>query len=163
MQVDIPLGLRTILERDRLSIRLPGYYFFEFLPFYSRMRVFKRFAVFVLLAIAGLAGLGTAWLAERIPLRQRTGWGVIVLPMLLLDFYPGPYADFSRIEARPVDRWLAEQPGSGAVVQFPFSQEADQIQIYYTLTHGKPYLGELLQCLPAQAVQTYRAGDGGLS
>ena len=160
VQVDIPFGLRTILERDRMSIRLPGYYFFEFLPFYSRMRVFKRFAVFVLLAIAGLAGLGTAWLAKRVPPRQRTGWGVIVLALLLFDFYPGPYADFSRIEARPVDRWLAEQPGSGAVLQLPSTQLSDQIQVYYTLEHGKPFLGGFFNAFPPKQYKRIRPLPG---
>ncbi|HZW03603.1 MAG TPA: hypothetical protein VFF68_06740, partial [Anaerolineaceae bacterium] len=39
------------------------------------------------------------------------------------------------------DGWLAGQPGDGAVVQFPFAQSEDQLQIYYTLKHGKPFVG----------------------
>ena len=46
-----------------------------------------------------------------------------------------------KIEARPVDYWLAAQPAAGAVVQMPFEDSTAQAQIYYTLTHHKPITG----------------------
>jgi hypothetical protein len=70
---------------------------------------------------------------------------------VFLDFYPGPYQQFSRVDARPVDYWLAEQPDRGAVAQFPFIQSADQDQVYNTLVHGKPYIGGFFNAtLPPQ-------------
>jgi hypothetical protein len=40
-----------------------------------------------------------------------------------------------------VDAWLAAQPDTGAVAQFPFDEESSQSQVYYTLVHQKPFLG----------------------
>lgn len=157
VRVEIPAGLRTVLQRDSMSLRLPGYYLFEYLPFYSRMRVFKRFAVFVLLAIAALAGLGTARLTEQTSGRKRAALGAIILALLLFDIYPGPYAEFARIEARPVDHWLAAQPGNGAVLQLPSSQLSDQIQVYYTLIHGKPFVGGFFNAFPPKQWKRIRS------
>ena len=59
----------------------------------------------------------------------------------MFDFYPGPYQQFAKVAARPVDSWLAQQPGQGALAQFPFIQVEDQDQVYNTLVHGKPFIG----------------------
>jgi hypothetical protein len=48
---------------------------------------------------------------------------------------------FRQVQARPVDTWLAAQPNTGAVAQFPFELESSQNQTYYTLVHQKPFLG----------------------
>jgi len=40
-----------------------------------------------------------------------------------------------------VDDWLADQPGQGAVVQFPLDQCTLPTFTYYTLVHGKPFVG----------------------
>ena len=40
-----------------------------------------------------------------------------------------------------MDAWLATQPNTGAVAQFPFNQESDQGQVYNTLVYQKPFLG----------------------
>jgi hypothetical protein len=58
-----------------------------------------------------------------------------------VDFYPGVFNKFSTLDARPVDYWLASQPDTGAVAQFPFDQESDQGQVYNTLVNRKPFLG----------------------
>jgi hypothetical protein len=74
-----------------------------------------------------------------------------LLALVFLDFYPGPFPQFARIDARPVDYWLAGQPERGAVAQFPFIQDADQDQVYYTLVHQKPYIGGFFNAtLPPQ-------------
>ena len=41
----------------------------------------------------------------------------------------------------PVDAWLAGQPNTGAVAQFPFSEESSQGLTYDTLVNQKPSLG----------------------
>jgi hypothetical protein len=40
-----------------------------------------------------------------------------------------------------VDKWLATQPDTGAVAQFPFDEESSQGQVYDTLVYQKPFLG----------------------
>jgi hypothetical protein len=40
-----------------------------------------------------------------------------------------------------VDAWLAQQPGKGAVAQFPAIELEDQDQVYDTLVNGKPFIG----------------------
>ena len=52
------------------------------------------------------------------------------------------------MQPRPVDGWLAGQPGEGAVIQFPFIMSEDQEQTYYTLFHGKPFVGGFFNAFP---------------
>jgi len=40
-----------------------------------------------------------------------------------------------------VDVWLATQPNTGTVAQFPFDEESSQSQVYNTLVYQKPFLG----------------------
>ena len=144
----LPKTLQGLLHREHISLRMPGYYLFQYVPFYSRMRVFKRFAVFVLLATSVAGGIGLGWARRRIGSRWADALTILLLAAMLFEFFPGQFREFARIAPRPVDVWLAAQPGQGAVAQFPFSQEADQIQIYYTLAHGKPYLGGFFNAFP---------------
>ena len=121
-------------------IPLPGYFLFKLLPFYSSMRVPMRYGVFVNLFLIVLAGGGAAWIVERFKDRTRHVVGVLLIALVMIDFMP-PRWELATVEPRPVDKWLATQPNSGGVVQFPFSAARSQAQIYYTLTHGKPYIG----------------------
>jgi hypothetical protein len=148
VRVPVPGFLQGLVHRDSLSIRLPGYYMFLYFPLYSKMRTFKRFAVFVLMAVGLMAGLGASWLTDRVRSGLRIPLILGMFALIFLDFYPGPYTSFARVEARPVDAWLASQPGQGVVAQFPFYQEEDQDQVYNTLVHGKPFLGGFFNAFP---------------
>jgi hypothetical protein len=72
---------------------------------------------------------------------------------MLLDFYPGPFNEFAPVGPRPVDRWLRAQPEQGAVVEFPFDLQTEQIHVYYTLENGKPYLGGFFSAFPPSQFQ----------
>jgi hypothetical protein len=148
VDVSLPVGLHDLIGRESLHVRLPGFFLFQAIPFYSILRVFKRYGILVLMAMSALAGMGVARTLERGGRRVAPIIGLSILALVFLDFYPGPYEDFAKIEPRPVDYWLAEQPGDGAVAQFPFDQVQDQIQIYYTLTHSKPFLGGFFNAFP---------------
>jgi hypothetical protein len=91
-----------------------------------------------------------AGLLERIKPSRRAAIAVAALALILFDFYPGPYTEFTRVQARPVDTWLAQQPGDGAVTQMPFSIAEDQEHTYYTLAHGKPYIGGFFNAFPPE-------------
>jgi hypothetical protein len=148
VDVTIPQLLRVRLDRDSIHIRLPVFYLFQFMPMFSRLRTFKRFGVFVLLAISVLAGLGTDWVRKRVGARVWTFAVPLLFVLVMFEVYPGPYQNFAIVEPRPVDYWLAEQPGDGAVAQFPFYQVEDQDQVYNTLIHGKPFIGGFFNAFP---------------
>jgi len=67
---------------------------------------------------------------------------------VLFDFYPGPYSEFAQVPPRTVDGWLAQQPDEAPLVQMPFKLAEDQEQTYYTLFHGKPYVGGFFNAFP---------------
>lgn len=139
----LPSLLQPIFQRDDMpQIYLPAYYLFRYLPFFSKMRVMMRFGLFTLVSFSLMAGLGAHLLRKSYSSRNIKWWiGVGLLLLIFIDFYPGGFKDFTRIDARPVDYWLATQPNTGAVAQFPFSQASDQSQVYNTLVHQKPFIG----------------------
>ncbi len=137
----LPGFLAGLLAHRSISIPLPGLFLFQYFPLYDKMRALARFGFFALFFISVLAGLGAAWLMQKLPERRRIVVALVLLGLILVDFYPGPYATLARIDARPVDYWLAQQPGDGAVAQFPIDQEVDQDQVYNSSVHGKPYIG----------------------
>lgn len=138
----MPRILQPIFHRiDFPEIYLPAYYFFLYLPFFSKMRVMMRFGLFTLIFSSLMAGLGTHVLLNALLQKSKRWLGIGLLVLIFVDFYPGIFTKFSTIEARPVDYWLATQPDTGSVAQFPFSQESDQGQVYNTLVSKKPYLG----------------------
>jgi hypothetical protein len=100
-----------------------------------------RFGLFVLVPFSLMAGFGAHLLLNKYPLKIKRWITAGILLLVLVDFYPGPLKGFAPIEARPVDTWLATQPDTGAIAQFPFNQEADQDQVYNTLVNQKKYIG----------------------
>jgi hypothetical protein len=138
----LPGFLQTIFHRsDMPTIYLPAYYLFKFLPFFSKMRVMMRFGLFTLIFFSLTAGLGAYALTKTAATRVRLWVGVGLLVLVFIDFYPGPLTGFAPTAARPVDAWLATQPDTGSVAQFPFSQESNQDQVYNTVVSQKAYLG----------------------
>ena len=140
--VTLPLILQPIFHRtDMPQIYLPAYYLFRYLPFFSKMRVMMRFGLFTLIFFSLLAGLGAHGLIQSLSASRRRWISIGLLILICIDFHPGIFSKFSRIDGRPVDYWLATQPDMGAVAQFPFSQESSQKQVYNTLVSQKPFLG----------------------
>ncbi|NLG99326.1 MAG: hypothetical protein GX491_18375 [Chloroflexi bacterium] len=141
VEVPVPGALQNILHRESVPLPLPAFLLFRFLPFYAKMRAIMRIGLFVLIFTSLMAGLGAAYLLQKAGPRRVLPVTVLLLALVFFDFYPGPYQQLARIEARPVDHWLAQQPGQGAVAQFPFIQVEDQDQVYNTLVHQKPFIG----------------------
>ncbi len=147
VHVAIPGPLQGLLGRSVTSIPMPGYLMFKVFPFYAKMRTFKRTGILALLAVCALAGLGAHDLLGRVERRWRVGLAIGLLGLIVLDFYPGPFA-LVRVQPRPVDVWLASQPGEGAVAVFPFDREEDQILVYYSLINNKPFVGGFFNAYP---------------
>jgi hypothetical protein len=148
-----PSFLQSLVQRPDLPLVLPGFFLFKYFPLYAKLRALMRFGVFVLLFTSAGAGLGAAWLLLRLPTRRQMAALGLLFLLVFVDFYPGPYREFTTVEARPVDTWLAAQPGQGAVAQFPFSIAEDQEQTYYTLVHNKPYIGGFFNAFPPAQYQ----------
>lgn len=140
VKVAVPQFIQRWYPYPQTALPLPGYFLFRYLPFYAGMRIWMRYGIFVNLFVSVLAGIGTAWLLQRLNQLLARFVSVIVLLLVLVDFYPGVQS-LSQVSGRSVDRWLASQVGQEAVVQFPFSQVVDPQQTYYTLVHNKPFIG----------------------
>lgn len=148
VEIPTPAFLQTRWDKPTIPIPLPGWVLFKYFPFYAKLRALMRFGIFALLFICAAAGLGTAEILRRVSPRWKNAIAAGLILLVLFDFYPGPYTEFTPVQARPVDTWLAQQPGDGAVVQMPFSIAEDQEHTYYTLVHGKPYVGGFFNAFP---------------
>lgn len=148
VEIPTPAFLAGRFDKPTIPIPLPGYFLFLYFPLYAKLRAFMRFGIFVLLFISCASGLGLAAMLQQFKPRWKPFFAAAVIFLILFDFYPGPYAEFTKVEARPVDNWLANQDGNGAVAQFPFTIAEDQEHTYYTLVHGKPYIGGFFNAFP---------------
>jgi hypothetical protein len=137
VSVSIPwLGIKT-------PIVLPGMILFKYLPFYAQMRVWMRYGIYIVLIVSVLAGMGTAALLESKRKFLKVTGTVLLLIFVFVDFYPGTLT-MTRIRNRSVDVWLAANPDSGAVAQFPVWQMVQGPCTYYSLINNKPYIGAFL-------------------
>ena len=150
VEIATPGFLAGLIDRPDIPIPLPGYLLFYYFPFYAKLRAMMRFGVFVILFTSAAAGIGSAWLLQSIKKQLQLLLTILVIALIFVDFYPGVYTQFATIEPRPVDYWLAEQPGEGALIQLPFSQAEDQEHTYYNLTHKKPYVGGFFNAFPPE-------------
>jgi hypothetical protein len=121
----LPLGLP-------LPVRL-----LRALPFAQSIRSWGRFSVLVMLAACVMAGAGLVLAVQRLPRRiARLAAGGLIAAMLFGSWIG--VGQLVRVEPRPVDRWLAEQPGDFAIMQYPISTALSGPSVLYTRYHGKP-------------------------
>lgn len=146
MELFEPLG--SLFGRENTAIPMPGYFMVKYLPFYSKMRSFKRVGVLAILGMAALAGLGFSTIRRKVSGRNVILVSVLILCLLVLDIYPGPFGSFAEVLPRAADLWLQGQTGSGAVAEFPFHLVEDQTHVYFAQLHGKPYLGGFFNAFP---------------
>jgi hypothetical protein len=133
---------------------LPAYYLHQ-LPGTNLMRVWARFGMVTILFVALLAGVGAARLTHRNDASGRlyngggVGFGsltkirtvvpaVVIIGLVVLDLLPGRINEYTVLTPRPIDRWLAQQPGDFAVGFVPVIDATTNYYILFgTLTHGK--------------------------
>ena len=138
---EIPEFIRPLLHRKLAPIPLPNYFLFKYLPFYNGMRTWMRYGIYANLFLAVLAGVGYARITSAFQGRAARSFALaLTLVLIGLDFSTIPYPTVE-VQARPVDTWLAAQPGDGAFVQFPISQSTQPEIVYATLVNNKPFLG----------------------
>ena len=106
------------------------------LPLVSIMRVWSRFGVITLLFVMLLAGVAVAQLAQRFG-RRFAPLLVLLLALIMVDFLPGQTPAIS-LEPRPIDFWLARQPGDFAVAFLPPDNDvATYRAMFGSLFHSK--------------------------
>jgi hypothetical protein len=128
------VALSSIATPGRLLGQLPGF---------NNLRAWARLGFFVELAVALLAAGGLAslldWIKERYPRHAYAPAAVtaVVIGLAIFDFFLRP-PGMSPVAARPVDRWLSEQPGIFAFMEFPIPNHAyGGPAIYRTRLTGK--------------------------
>jgi hypothetical protein len=111
---------------------LPAYYLAH-LPFVNLLRIWSRFAVIPILFIALLAGIGAAWIETRF--RPRRPMMLVITGLILLDLIPGRL-HVTTLQPRPIDLWLAQQPGEISAAFLPPGFE-NYSAMYGSLFHHK--------------------------
>jgi hypothetical protein len=111
-------------------------------PYVLPLRVVRgttRFGLLVLLVVAFLAGLGTAWLLARLPRRLGAVVAAALVAAILLDGTHRPLR-YAWIESyrRPVDAVLRAEAGDVAVLDWPLNDpNADVDAMLRSIAHGK--------------------------
>lgn len=116
--------------------------------FVDGFRAWGRLGGFTAFAVGVLAGLGAAHLTRLATRRALLRGGARYLPvgaalglvlggLVLLDQARVPFPTFA-LEPRPVDLWLARQPGDFAVMHFPDEAAYSGISMYGQTIHRKP-------------------------
>ncbi len=157
-----------------LTVPMPALILRWLIPPLKGVRAWNRFAAFVSLGVACLAGLGySAWVRreviqqDEVSVRQRPkllAAGVIVLSLAVFELWPGRIP-LQPVGPRAVDLWLASQPGQFTIMELPLNSALSAPQMLFSRYHGKrtafaygtyfPYwyrqeYPELAEC-PAQA------------
>ena len=123
---------------------LPTLLLYLYVPLFSAMRVWARFALLSAFAVALLAGLGLArlvrWLrSNSMPARRAALVGWTCLMLAAVELLPAPHPlGWSEVKAQPVDEWLSTQAGGGAVIQFPLWRAECGPGLYAATVHGRP-------------------------
>jgi hypothetical protein len=129
------LSLGPELRLGDRTIPLPALLAYEHIPVLRSIRAWSRMAFYVQICVGLLAALGLTGFAQ-----WRRAWqalGVVAVCGVLLEVaHAAPWS--ASTAPRPVDRWLATRPGSGATLQVPdsFSGPVE----YYTLFSQRPSL-----------------------
>ena len=129
-----PVLLEDMQRNHFVFVPLPMLMAYLFVPFAASMRVVARFGGIAMLAVAGLAGRGLAFLRSCCASRAgRQALLLSVVLIVLLEFVALPH-EMTELTPRPVDLWLAGQPPS-VVVELPVAEGTHPLQDYYATVH----------------------------
>jgi len=94
------------------------------LPGFNNLRGWARLGFFVELSVGLAAAAGMArvldWMKHRFHAGTfaQAGVAALLIGLAVLDFFPRP-TPLSVVTSRPVDQWLAKQPGNFAFIEYP--------------------------------------------
>jgi hypothetical protein len=127
-----------------IYVPLPTLLLYLYLPFFDAMRVWTRFGLVSAFALAVLAGMGLSQMIRSLRGGGQRGrrvalvaWVCIALVVVELVAVPYPMG-WSRVQAQPVDEWLGQEMGEGAIIQFPLWRAECGPGLYASTVHGKP-------------------------
>jgi hypothetical protein len=135
----------------------PFAWFYDHIPGFKGVRVPSRYAVFVILAVAVLAGWGLDVLARAV---KRRGLRVALAVFLLLAANAEYLSVPQRIMSFPVGEdipptylWLAEQKGDFAVIELPMAGDIihEAGYMYFSLFHKKKIMNGYSGFIPPTA------------
>ena len=133
-------------EERGLAIPLPALLLRWLIPPLAGLRAWNRFALFVSFGVSVLAGLGyAAWAAQQPKKPKPPGRnsalrpalkGMLVVALAVFELWPAA-VPLQPIGGRPVDDWLARQPGQFTIMELPLTSALSAPQMLYTRYHGK--------------------------
>jgi len=141
-----PISSYSLRVPGAVYLPLPTLLLYLFLPFFSAMRVWGRFGLLTLFGVAALAGYGLQAVQRQLARAQRPSpaglrpalIAALLCALVLVEFAAVPYAlGACRVEPRPVDEWLAQQPGDFAILELPLAKALSGRTLYAKRTHGK--------------------------
>ena len=109
------VALSPVWTPGRLLRQLPGF---------NNLRGWARLGFFVELSLGLLAAAGLAYLLDLMKARlhagtrAQAGITAIIVAVVVLDFFPQPVF-MSPVARRAVDKWLSQQPGEFAFMEYP--------------------------------------------
>jgi len=123
---------------NAVPVPLPSLLLYLLVPPCRGLRVWSRFGMVADLMVTALAGLGLAvWRRQqKTPSRATTAGSLLFMALVLFEFWTIPYQSYP-ITPRPVDGWLARQPGDFAIIQLPYAAALNGQQLWYSRYHGK--------------------------
>lgn len=139
----------------------------HYIPFVKANRAPNRNSVILMLALAVLAGYGTAWWlsqGRRRAVRWLTRMTTLVLAAGVLFEHAAVPLPMTDARIPDVYRQIAQEPGEFSILQLPlgwrnsfgvFGAERTQIQ-YYQTAHGKPMLGGNISRAPEFKMAYFR-------
>lgn len=143
-----PLGFDDLMVDRAIFVPLPSFLVMLFLPFSEVMRGWSRFAVGAIFAVSVLAGIGlnslsraekkTRATSTRTLISRSRVLNVVALGAVLIEFasFPLPFGISTPID-QPAVKWLAQQPGDFAVIEYPIGKTFAGPPLYYARLHGK--------------------------
>ncbi|MBW2619179.1 MAG: hypothetical protein JRC92_09925, partial [Deltaproteobacteria bacterium] len=120
------------------------FYYFRSLPGFDAIRVPARFGIVFMLGLSGLAGLGAAWLWERLSrIRGRGRWlklALVAIPVLIL--VEGANLPWPSVAVPPpgqgVYQDLVRQPLGPVIILPPVTIEKEARAVYDSTAHFYP-------------------------
>jgi len=141
-----PVSSYDLSVPGAVYLPMPTLLLYLYLPFFSSMRVWARQGLVSIVSISVLAGGGLHRVRKKLgqvhrgeSRARRAGLLTAALfALVIIEFAPFPYAlGTSRVEARPVDEWLANRGGDFAIMEFPVTKALSGRPLYAAHTHGK--------------------------
>jgi hypothetical protein len=138
----------------QMAVPLPVYPIARYAPGLRGLRVWARAAEITTLALGVMAALTLTLLLGRLPRSGRIAGGLVALALVLMDAHMSPHA-LVEPKPRPVDAWLAAQPGSFRVVELPWEAGVSGTQLWFSSFNGKGVALAQASVLPPAVAEAY--------